>query len=135
MRFAGIVTIFLGLFIVFSRGPLLVFPAATLHWFGAVIKSEARTRVMGTIVTPIALLMIWAGMSQRTGLESALFIFGMFFLVVAISALLLFPKVYMNLACSFLPDDLTGSLFGWRLIGLLGVVIGIAILLVGIDAL
>ena len=135
MGLAGIVAIFLGLFIIFSRGPLLLYPAFTLRWFGTVIESESRTRVLGALVTPIALLMIWAGISPRTGLETALFIFGVFFLVAAIPALLLFPKTYMNLASSFLPDNLSGSLFGWRLVGLLGVIIGVGILMVGVDAL
>jgi len=132
---AGIVAIILGAFIILSRGALLLFPAATLHWLGTLLKTEARTRILGTIVVLIALLMMWAGMAQHTGLEIVMFIFGIFFLVVAVPGLLLAPTIYRNLANSFIPDDLSGSLFGWRMLGLLGVVIGVAILMVGLDAL
>jgi len=83
----------------------------------------------------IALLMVWAGMSQRAGLEAVLFVFGIFMLVIAVPGLLLFPSIYMNLANSLMPDDLSGTLFGWRLLGLLGVIIGVAIMMVGVNAL
>ncbi len=135
MKLAGVVTIFLGVFIIFSRGPLLLFPASMLQWFGTLLSSEARTRVLGVLVVPISGAMIWAGTPQSTTLETVLFVLGVFFLLFTILGLLLLPRIYMNLAHAFLPDDLTGSLFGWRLLGLLGVIIGVAILLVGIDAL
>jgi hypothetical protein len=64
-----------------------------------------------------------------------LFVLGVFFLLFTILALLVLPRIYMDLARGFLPDDLTGSLFGWRLLGLIGTIVGVAVLLVGIDAL
>lgn len=135
VSFAAIVAIFLGALIICTRGPLILFPAYTFRWFGTVIKTQARTRVLGTVVTMIALLMVWAGMSQRAGLEAVLFVFGIFILVIAVPGLLLFPSIYMNLANSLMPDDLSGTLFGWRLLGLLGVIIGVAIMMVGVNAL
>ena len=64
-----------------------------------------------------------------------MFIFNIFFLVIAIPGLLLVPTIYMNFAKSFIPDDLRGSLFGWRMFGLMGVIIGFAILMIRVDAL
>ena len=83
----------------------------------------------------MALPMIWSGMSENTGLASFLLIVGVFFLLVAVPALMLFPNVYMNIAESMLPKDLDGSLFGWRVTGLVGVIIGVAIVRVGMAAL
>ena len=80
--------------------------------------------------------MIWSGMSENSSLAAVLFIFGIFFLVVAIPALVLFPNVYMSIAESMLPaDDPAGNLFGWRILGLVSVIIGIAIFRVGVEAL
>ncbi len=135
MSTAGMVAMFLGVLIVCSRGPLLLIPASALRWFGEAIKTEGRTRVSGAIVVLIAVPMIWSGMSENTGLASVLFILGIFFLVVAIPALVLFPNVYMSLAISFVPDDFSGNLLGWRLLGLVGVIIGFAIFMAGMDAL
>ncbi len=135
MSTAGMVAMFLGVLIVCSRGPLLLIPASALRWFGEAIKTEGRTRVSGAIVVIIAVPMIWSGMSENTGLASVLFILGIFFLVVAIPALVLFPNVYMSLAISFIPDDFSGNLLGWRLLGLVGVIIGVAIFMIGMRAL
>jgi hypothetical protein len=55
--------------------------------------------------------------------------------LISFPELLLVPSIYMNLANLFLPDDLIGSLFGWRITGLVGVIIGVAFLMVGIDTL
>lgn len=58
-----------------------------------------------------------------------------FFLVVAIPALVLFPNAYMSIASAFMPDDIKGNLIGWRLHRLAGVIIGVAIFMVGLGAL
>ncbi len=135
MSTAGMVAMFLGVLIVCSRGPLLLIPATTLRWFSEAIKIEGRTRGFGAIVVLIAVPMLWSGMSENTGLASVLFIMGIFLLVVAIPALVLFPNVYMSLANSFIPEDLSGNLFGWRILGLVGVIIGFAIFMFGMSAL
>ena len=62
MSTAGIVTMFLGAFIVCLRGPLLFVPEATLQWFGEAIKIKRRTRVYGIFVILITVPMIWSGM-------------------------------------------------------------------------
>jgi hypothetical protein len=77
---------------------------------------------------------VWSGCTGA-GLESVMFIFGIFILIFAIPALLLVPSVYMNLANSFIPDDLSGYLLGWRMLGLVRVIIGVAISMVGFEAL
>ncbi len=135
MSSAGIVATFLGVLVICSRGPLLLVPASALRWFGEAIKTEGRTRIFGAIVALIAVPMIWSGISEDTSLAGVLLIFGVFVLVFAVPALVLFPRVYMSLGNSVVPDDLSGNLLGWRILGLVGVIIGVAIVMVGVDAL
>ena len=135
MSTAGIVTMFLGAFIVCIRGPLLLAPAATLRWFGEAIKTKSRTRVLGAFVVLITVPMMWSGVLENSGLANVLFILGVFIFVVSIPMLVLFPSAYMSIAGSFLPSDSGSNLFGWRIVGLVSVIIGIGIFRVGMVAL
>ena len=135
MSMSGIVTVFLGLMIICSRGPLIFVPATALRWFRAAIKTKNRTRVLGAIVVLIALPMIWSGMSEESELAVILFIFGVIFLFIAIPGLLLFPHIYMSVAETFVAEDPDSNLFGWRMIGLVAVIIGSYIVWVGKNAL
>jgi hypothetical protein len=116
MSAVGIVSIAVGLLIIVSRGLLVLAPAATLRWFGGIIQSEARTRIFGTCALLVAAPMIWAGASEPSGLATVLFIFGVF-------------------VVEFLPADSNTGLFGWRILGLVGVVIGAALFMAGLRAL
>ena len=129
MRTAAIVAVFLGTLIIVTRGHLLLFPAAALRWFGAAIRTKARVAVA------IAALMIWSGAPLKSGLESVLFIFGIAIVVFVIPMLVLVPAIYMDLAQSLLPDALNGTLLGWRIAGLVGLLVGVALVLAGVDAL
>ena len=135
MSTAGIVTMFLGAFIVCIRGPLLLAPAATLRWFGEAIKTKSRTRVLGAFVVLITVPMMWSGVLENSGLANVLFILGVFIFVVSIPMLVLFPSAYMSIAGSFLPSDSGSNLFGWRIVGLVSAIIGIGIFRVGMVAL
>ncbi len=135
MSTAGIVTMFLGALMVCIRGPLLFAPAAALRWFGEAIKTKSRTRVFGTFVVLITVPMMWSGMLENSTLADVLFILGVFIFVVSILALVLFPSAYMSVAGSFLPSDSSSNLFGWRLLGLVNVIIGTGIFWVGMVAL
>ncbi len=135
MSTAGIVTMFLGALIVCIRGPLLFAPAATLRWFGEAIKTKGRTRVFGAFVVLITVPMMWSGMLENSSLANVLFILGVFIFVVSILALVLFPSAYMSVAGSFLPSDSSSNLFGWRLLGLVNVIIGTGIFWIGMVAL
>ena len=135
MSKVGIVAIFLGVLIAFGRGPLLLAPSATLRWFKTAIETEARTRMLGMFAILIGSLMTWAGIDQGSGLESIMFIVGVFIVVVTIPALLLFPSAYMSVASSMLPADADTSLFGWRIVGFVNIVIGVALIRAGMVAL
>ena len=131
MSSVGIVCIVLGSFIVISRGLIAVSPAATLRWFKDMIKTETRVRTLGLFALTLPALMIWAGASEDTVLAQVLLIFGLFFLLFAIPWLVFFPRSYMELTSSLLPSNL----MGWRLLGLLGAIVGLVLVYFGWDAL
>ena len=131
MSSVGIVCIVLGSFIVISRGLIAVSPAATLRWFKDMIKTETRVRTLGLFALTLPALMIWAGASEDTVLAQVLLIFGLFFLLFAIPWLVFFPRSYMELTSSLLPSNL----MGWRLLGLLGAIVGLVLVYFGWGAL
>ena len=135
MSAIGVVSIAVGLLIMVSRGLLVLAPAATLRWFGGIVQSEARTRILGTCALLVAAPMIWAGASETSGLGFVLFVFGVLVVIVSLPALVFFPRAYMAIADGFLPADSDTGLFGWRILGLVGVVIGAALIMAGLRAL
>ena len=124
-----------GAIIVCSRGLLLLAPAATLRGFRAMIRTDARTRTFGTCLVLLAVPAIWAGTSENSTLATVLLFIGWTVVGICIPALVLFPRVYMNVAEASLPADSITSLFGWRVVGLLGVVIGATLFWFGLLAL
>ena len=126
---------FFGVLICCRRGPLLLVPAASLRLFGEVVKTESRARMLGTVAVLIALLMIWSGSDENSGLASLMFILGVLILVATIPALVLFPRVYMSVVGSMLPADSGTNLFGWRIYGLVNIIIGVAFFRAGMVAL
>ena len=137
MSTAGMVTMFLGVFIICTRAPLIIIPRTTLRAFEKVVSTETGTRGLGVLAILIfAVPMIWAGVAESSGLAEFLLIFGIFILALTILALLIFPRTYMSIAESVLPPEESDSnLFGWRLLGVVSVIIGGVIFAVGIDAL
>ncbi len=131
MSSVGIVCIILGSLIVISRGLVVVSPAATLRWFKDMIRTETRIRTLGVFALTLPALMIWAGASEDTVLAQVLLIFGLFFLLFAIPWLVFFPRSYMELTSSLLPSNL----MGWRLLGLLGAIVGLVLVYFGWGAL
>ena len=79
--------------------------------------------------------MIWACASETSGLASVLFVFGMFVVVISLPALVFFPRAYMAVVDGLLPADLDTGLFGWRMLGLVKVIIGAALFMAGLHAL
>ncbi len=135
MSKAAVVSMLLGALVFCCRGPLLLAPAATLRLFGEVVKTETRTRMFGIFAVLIALLMIWSGIDENSGLASIMFIFGVLILVITIPDLVLFPRGYMSVANSMLPADPDTNLIGWRILGLVNIIIGVAFFRAGMVAL
>ena len=131
MSTAGIVCIVFGALIVITRGLIVVAPATTLRWVKDLISTETRVRTIGLSALVLPALMIWAGASEDTVLAGVLLIFGLFFLLVTIPWLVFFPRSYMEIANFFLPSNL----MGWRVLGLLGAIVGLVLVYFGWGAL
>jgi hypothetical protein len=131
MSSVGIVCIIFGFLIVISRGLIVVAPATTLRWVKDMISTETRVRTLGLYALVLPALMIWAGASEDTVLANVLLIFGLFYLLVAIPWLVFFPRSYMEFTNSLLPSNL----MGWRVLGLLGAIVGLVLVHFGLGAL
>ncbi len=131
MSSVGIVCIVFGFFIVISRSLVVVAPATTLRWVKDMISTETRVRTLGLYALVLPALMIWAGASEDTVLAYVLLVFGLLFLLLPIPWLVFFPRSYMEFTNSLLPSNL----MGWRVLGLVGVIIGVAIFMIGMRAL
>ena len=131
MSSAGIVCIVFGSFIVIYCGLMVVAPTTTLRWNKDMISTETRVRTLGLYALVLPALMIWAGASEDTVLANVLLIFGLFYLLFAIPWLVFFPRSYMEFANSFLPSNL----MVWRVLGLLGAIVGLVLVRFGLSAL
>ncbi len=143
MSAVGIVSISVGVLGVFFGGSSLVAPAALLRWFKGTIRTNGRTRIFGAFLLSLGAAMIWAGASeegsfdvnQQSTLAFILSLIGWAWVVVMTTALVLFPGFYRGLTNAFLPSDPSGSLSGWRLLGLVRVVISVPFIYFGARAL
>ena len=106
-----------------------------LRGYKAIVKTSTRTRILGTCLVLLAAPTIWAGNSEESILATVLLFLGWAIVLASVPALVLFPRVYMSIAGGMLPDDATGTLFGWRLLGLVGMIIGVALFRAGMLAL
>ena len=131
----GIVSIAVGVFAVCTRAPLVVAPAATLRWWKTAFSTNGRVRLFGIGLLPLAATMIWAGSSEDSGLAGFLLLVGLG--TVAMCALLLvpFPGAFRALADEIMPSDPSGSLIGWRLVGLAVVLASAVLIYLGVLAL
>ena len=143
MSAVGIVSISVGVLGVFFGGSSLVAPAALLSWFKGTIRTNGRIRIFGAFWLSLGAAMIWAGASeegsfdvnQQSTLAFILSLIGWAWVVVMTPALMLFPGFYRGLTNAFLPSDPSGSLSGWRLLGLVRVVISVPFIYFGALAL
>ena len=142
MSAVGIVSISVGALGVFYGGSSLVAPAALLRWFKGTIRTNGRTRIFGAFLLSLGAAMIWAGASeegsfdvnQQSTLAAILSLIGWAWVVV-MTTVVLFPEFYRSFTNAFLPSDPSGSLSGWRLLGLGRVVISVPCIYFGALAL
>ena len=135
MSAVGIVSISGGVLGVFYGDSFVVAPAALLRWFKGTIRTDGRTRIFGAFLLPLGAAMIWAGASEESTLAAILSLIGWAWVFVTTPALVLFPGFYRGLTNAFLPSDPSRSLAGWRLLGLVRVVISVPFIYFGALAL
>jgi uncharacterized protein YjeT (DUF2065 family) len=131
----GVASIALGIVIFFSRAALMLVPARFLGWFGGVIEKRTGVRIFGLFLLVLGGALMWAGSTQQSGLASILSIFGWWTVGASVIALILFPNIYRELAQALLPMEGEENLPGWRFIGGLGMLVGLALIYYGALAL
>lgn len=124
MNRVAVVSIVLGVIVVCSRGALLVAPAATLGWFEDLIATDGRIRALGAFTLTLGATMVWADTAENSGLATILRLGGWAIVAFSTPALVLFPMAYRAIAESVLPSSGDSDLAGWRLLGLIGVILG-----------
>ncbi len=131
MSALGIVSIAVGVLGVGYGGFVFVAPASVLRWFTRTTTTNGRTRTFGAFLLPLGLAMIWAGASEQGSLDLngqstlafILSLIGWVLVVFMTTALVLFPGSFRAIIQAFVPSDLSGSLIGWRLLGLVRIAI------------
>lgn len=135
MNRVAIVSIVLGIIVVCSRGALLLAPATTLGWFEGLIATDCRIRALGALTLTLGATMAWVGASELTGLATILRLGGWAIVAFSTPALVMFPTAYRAIAVSVLPSSSDSDLAGWRLLGLIGVILGGLLIYFGVLAL
>ena len=135
MSAVGVASIAMGILILCARGPFLVAPVAALRFTESLIETNTRIRILGGIVLPLGVLMVWAGTAEHSILARVLVIWGWANAGIGLLALLLFPDLYRVLVTAFLPVTRQESFAGWRFIGFIGVAIGVLMIYGGVEAL
>ena len=118
MSAVGIVTITLGLLVVFARGgPLVVAPAAYLRLVRELLQTNNRTWILGAVLLGICAAMVWAGTTDDSVLAGFLMLGGMSGIAVG-TALMILPGVFRRFVTAFLPAVEEERLPGWRVFGI-----------------
>jgi hypothetical protein len=135
MSAVGIASIIFGGVVVCGRLFLVVVPAASLRWFARLIESNRSLRILGVSLLPSGGALAWAGSTGDSTLALIVSIIGWWIMVVGTFLLIIFPAAYRELASEFMPSDEGGPLLGWRLMGILGMIVGLAFVYYGALAL
>jgi hypothetical protein len=89
------------------------------------IATSERTRILGGFTLLLSLALMWAGVSEDSGLAACLLILGIFAALFGSAELLFLPRAFMTLCDGLLPiEPSAASLMGWRMIVLLSVIFG-----------
>ena len=134
MSAVGVVSIALGLLVVCGRGPLVVAPAAWLRWLRGLIETNKTTRIFAAFLMVISAAMVWAGTADATALAVILRLWGLLGLVLA-SLMVISPGPWREFASAFFPAVGDTRLPGWRMIGVLNVIVGSLLVYFGVLAL
>ena len=139
MSAVGIVSIALGLLVVFGRGgPLVVAPVAYLRWLMPVRRrlsqTNKTTRILGACLLILGATMFGAGTTGDSTLADILMLGGIGGVTVG-AALVIGPGMLRKFSSAFLPAVEDERLLGWRVIGLLVTVAGVVLIYFGVLAL
>ena len=135
MNAVEVITIALGLFIICSRGPLLIAPGPYLLLVRRMAETNIVLRTIGVALALLGGIMIQVGGSESSILAGGLFWCGLWIVAIASLILIVFPNLYREILVALVPNQPQGPLPGWRLLGAFGIGIGLALIYFGITAL
>ena len=120
----AVMTLFLGLFVVVSRGALLVAPAASIQAFRMLLERPSWLRLMGALFFLLGLGFVQTApaVPQHPVASPALTALG-WALLAGAALLLIWPRGYQLLAKLVIDALADGSVL--RVIGALGVLVGL----------
>jgi uncharacterized protein YjeT (DUF2065 family) len=127
----SVLCILLGVLIIVTRGPMIVAPRATLRFYERLLSTDARVRGIGLVIGPLAVALV-AFTSGEEGAAGILRALG-WLSAAATLWLLAVPSSYRRLAqgvLDFFESSVDPAIV--RIIGLLAVAIGVALIYVGI---
>ena len=128
----SIVAIYLGAWIIVTRFLLVVWPRATLAWLATTLQHKNRVRAGGVVFFVTLLVpMIWAGArNQSETLGQVLLLLGIAG-SFSLGWMVIHPTSFGNVFAGWLRRPAGGDVGGWRVLGAVGVVIGLALVLAG----
>jgi len=132
MNRLSLISVFIGIFAIVFRAPLIFAPDASMKFLSKILTStKTRTRLFGLFILGLGVAMIVAAWGSSLIIGKVILIWGEFVVFMAIVFLLIFPDIYRQIVEFFLNVDSTVL----RLIGILGVGVGVLFLYFGLFVL
>ncbi len=133
MTSTAIITLLLGVFIILSRGPLLITPARTTAVYRRLFATNARIRIAGVCAALLGLALILAAQGRASFAAQAMLCFGWLMLGMTLLLHIPFPGIVALFAEGLfeaMEDNATG-----RVLGGLGVAAGLIFVYIGLFTL
>ena len=127
----SIICIAVGILVIVGRGPLIFAPSATLRFYDRwLLSTNARFRVFGVVFATLAMALLFSDFGEG-GLAGLLHTFGWFMATVALLFLVL-PNVlrrFIQTIFGYIEESVDNGIV--RIVGLLSVVFGLALIYLG----
>ena len=128
----SIICIAVGILVIVSRGPLIFSPSATLRFYDRwVLSTNARFRALGAVIATLAMALLFSDFGEGV-LAGLLHTCGWFMATVALLFLVL-PNVlrrFFQTIFGYIEESVDDGIV--RIVGLLAVVFGVALIYVGV---
>jgi uncharacterized protein YjeT (DUF2065 family) len=128
----SIICIAVGILVIGGRGPLIFAPRATLHFYDRwLLSTNARVRVFGVVVATLAMALLFPDFGEDV-LAGWLLAFGWLMATVALLCLVL-PNVWRRIyraIVGYIEKSVDERIM--RILGLLSVLFGLALIYVGV---
>ena len=127
----SIICIAVGILVIVGRGPLIFAPSATLRFYDRwLLSTNARFRVFGVVFATLAMALLFSDFGEGV-LAGLLHTFGWFMATVALLFLVL-PNVlrrFIQTIFGYIEESVDNGIV--RIVGLLSVVFGLALIYLG----